>query len=393
MVRRGWARPPWLKDVCGRFAGDVLWGRCVHFGAASVPFAALASALDGWAAGAGEVARDEVLAGLDALNVLLPGVGSGRAGDQGLVLQQLDTALVRIARRRPTVLVIDDLQWADASSLDLLAFLISGFRDQRLAVVATVRDEDRPEGHPVNTWLAEVRRMPGVDDLHLTRLGPQATTEQVAALPGGAVSSEALAARVYERSGGNPYLSELLMRADPLGTSEPGVSVSEALREALLSRWHSLSASARQCTRVLAIGGRPVDLDVLEAVTALADAGWADGATVRESVAEAVTAGVLERPAGSRVWFRHPLIAEVLTSGTRQPPTLPQFTPPTPRRLPSGLPKSRGTSRVITSWLANWQRRFGGLWSPPIRLAWLRGKWSGLNTCHGPCRLWPQVRT
>ena len=82
------------------------------------------------------------------------------------------------------MLVIDDLQWADASSLDLLAFLISGFRDQQLAVVATVRDEDRPESHRLTSWLAEVRRMPSVEEMHLERLGPEGTAAQVAALTG-----------------------------------------------------------------------------------------------------------------------------------------------------------------------------------------------------------------
>jgi DNA-binding CsgD family transcriptional regulator len=312
-----------VREVCGRFAGEVLWGTCVHFGAASVPFTGLASALGGWASGAGDEARNEVFAGLDALRALLPGLGSGEAGDRELVLPQLDTALVRVARRSPTVLVIDDLQWADPSSLDLLAFLISGFHDQRLAVVATVRDEDRPEGHPLNSWLAEVRRLPGVYDLYLERLGPQGTAEQVAALTGGTVPSPALAAGVHARSGGNPYLTELLMREDPLGTSEPGASVSEALREALLSRWHGLSGRARQSTRLLAIGGRPVALDVLETVAALVDPGWVDGPAVRESVAEAVAAGVLERPRGGWVWFRHPLIAEVLTMEMAAPDPAP----------------------------------------------------------------------
>ena len=75
-----------VRGACGRFGGEVLWGTCVHFGAASVPFAALASALDGWAAGAGAPARDEVLAGLDALSALLPGGSSGGAGARALVL-------------------------------------------------------------------------------------------------------------------------------------------------------------------------------------------------------------------------------------------------------------------------------------------------------------------
>ena len=379
-----------VREVCGRFTGEVLWGTCVHFGAASVPFAALASALGSWAASAGDPAGDEVLAGLDALRILLPGMSSGGAGDPGLMLSQLDTALVRIARRRPAVLVIDDLQWADASSLDLLAFLISGFRDQRLAVVATVRDEDRPEGHPLNSWLAEVRRMPGVDDLYLRRLGPDGTAEQVAALAGANVPSAALAARVHARSGGNPYLTELLMRADPYGASEPGTSVSEALREALLSRWHCLSGSARRSTRLLAIGGRPVDLDVLETVAALVDPDWADGLTVRESVAEAMAAGVLERPVGSRVWFRHPLIAELLTS---------EMTAPDPAPIHSAYAKAlAGGPAPEPGDLASHHELAGELaqayqWSlvAADSAASAQGETERLEHLQRACRLWPQV--
>jgi hypothetical protein len=170
-----------VREVLGSFAGEVLWGTCVHFGAASVPFAALISALDRWVAAVDPPVRDEVFAGLDALHALLPSLGAGAVDDRGLVLPQIDSALVRLARRRPTVLVIDDLQWADASSLDLLAFLISGFRDQQLAVVATVRDEDRPESHRLTSWLAEVRRMPSVEEMHLERLGAEGTAAQVAA--------------------------------------------------------------------------------------------------------------------------------------------------------------------------------------------------------------------
>ncbi|MEP7035944.1 MAG: AAA family ATPase [Actinomycetota bacterium] len=379
-----------VRGACGRFGGEVLWGTCVHFGAASVPFAALASALDGWAAGAGAPARDEVLAGLDALSAMLPGVSSGGAGDRELVLPQIDTALRRIARRRPVVLVIDDLQWADPSSLDLLAFLVSGFRDQQLAVVATVRDEDRPEGHPLNAWLADVRRMPGVSELHLERLAPQGTAEQVAALAGVGAVSDALAARVHARSGGNPYLTELLVRTDPTGTSQPGASVPVALREALLSRWHRLSGSAREITRLLAIGGHPVDLDVLQSVAGLVDPGWANGLTVRESVAEAAAAGVLERPEGARVWFRHPLIAEVLAF---------EMSGPDPALVHSAYAKALAVRGALEpGHLASHHELAGELaeafrWSlvAADSAASAQGETERLEHLQRACRLWPQV--
>lgn len=379
-----------VRDVCGRFAGDVLWATCVHFGAASVPFAGLAAALTAWAAAADERARDEVLAGLDALGTVLPGMVAARAGDRELVLPQLDTALVRIAGRRAAVLVVDDLQWADASSLDLLAFLASGFRDQRLAVVATVREEDRPEGHPLNSWLAEVRRMPRVHDLYLERLGPQGTAEQVAALAGGAAPSAAVAARVHARSGGNPYLTELLMRADPLGTSEPTGYVPETLREALLSRWHRLTGPARQSTRLLALGGRPGDLDVLETVAARVHPDWAGGHTVRESVAEAVAAGVLERPRDGRVWFRHPLIAEVLTT---------EMTAPDPALVHSAYAYALATGPCPEPGDLASHHELAGQLSEALRwslvaadaAATAQGQLERLEHLKRACRLWPKV--
>jgi hypothetical protein len=379
-----------VREACRRFDGEVLWGTCVHFGAASVPFAGPTSALGGWACGAGDEARREVFTGLDALSALLPGLGSGEAADRELVLPQLDAALRRVARRSPTVLVIDDLQWADPSSLDLLAFLISGFHDQRLAMVATVREEDRPEGHPLNSWLAEVRRLPGVHDLYLQRLGPQGTAEQVSALTGGTVPSPALVAGVHARSGGNPYLTELLMREDPRGRSAPGGPVSEALREALLSRWHRLSEGARQSTRLLAIGARPVALDVLETVAALVKPRWVDGPAVRESVAEAVAAGVLERPRSGWVWFRHPLIAEVLTTEMTAPDPAPVHAAYAkalavgPRQQPGDLARHHELAGELRE-AFRWSLVAADL------AASAQGEMERLEHLRRACHLWPEV--
>jgi len=55
----------------------------------------------------------------------------------------MDRVVQRIAARQPTVLVVDDLQWAEVSSLDALAYLIAGFQGQTLALVVTIREEDR----------------------------------------------------------------------------------------------------------------------------------------------------------------------------------------------------------------------------------------------------------
>jgi predicted ATPase len=85
----------------------------------------------------------------------------------------------RLADRRPTVMVIDDLQWADRTSLDVLAYLIAGFHEQRLALIATCRDEHRGDGHPLHGWFADMRRMPLFTEIHLERLDLAATETQI----------------------------------------------------------------------------------------------------------------------------------------------------------------------------------------------------------------------
>ena len=86
--------------------------------------------------------------------------------------------------------------------------------------------------------------------------------------------------------------------------------VPEDLARALLEVWYGLSEPAREATRILAIAGRPVLLTRLERACAAIDA--VRSTSVRTAVAEAIGAGVMVRPDAGQVWFRHPLLAEVL---------------------------------------------------------------------------------
>ncbi|TQL59923.1 regulatory LuxR family protein [Oryzihumus leptocrescens] len=305
-----------VSEACTRSSGvQVLSGSCVHFGSASLPFSAVASAVARWLAGVSDKAGAEVLWGLDELTAILPGRGYRPSGELGVLLRQMDQAVRRIAERAPVALVVDDLQWADTSSLDLLAFLLTGMSSVPVAIVATARDEDRPEGHPLNVWLADIRRLPGVGELRLQRLGPDGTAEQIAAMLGTGAATEGFVSQVHERSGGNPYLTELLLRDVSPVAPALSAAVPEALREALLGRWHGLGKAARDASRLLAIGGRPTGSDVLERVNAELSLSPAGGVPdVRSAVAEAVESGVAARVGDGLLWFRHPLIAEVLTA-------------------------------------------------------------------------------
>lgn len=297
-----------VRQACADPQLLVLWGTCVHFGGGSVPYAPIISVLQDWYAGADPAERAEVLADVDELSALWPVLGTRRIAPTSRLIPLIDLVLNRIAERRRTVVVIDDLQWADVASLDVLAYLVTGFRGQRLTVLATCRDEDRADGHPLHGWLADVRRLPGFEEIHLDRLGLDATASQLEQLLG-QPPDLGLAAQVQSTSNGNPYLTELLVQQLSGAESALPATVPEALRDALLAAWHRLSWPARQLVRVLAVGGRPTTLPVLAAVAS--EHGF-DAGKLTECLAEARVGGVLQAGPTDLPWFRHPLLADVL---------------------------------------------------------------------------------
>jgi DNA-binding CsgD family transcriptional regulator len=296
------------REICGDQQLAVLWGSCVHFGGASVPFAPITGILQDWLVRADEAERTELLSGTDGLTTLLPSLGTADGTDTTRLPMLVDLVLNRIAARRPTIVVVDDLQWADVASLDVLSYLIAGFRTQPLILVATCRTEERPEGHPLHSWLADMRRMPHFGEISLKPLDLEAVSTQMAGLLGREPDLE-LVSQVLARSDGNPYLVELMTR-DLSGTETVlPTTVPAALRDALLAAWHGLSDKTRLLTRVLAVGGRPTSPAVLaEVATGIA----AD--LVTPCLIEAQDRGVVET-AGGLWWFRHPLLAEVLYDG------------------------------------------------------------------------------
>jgi DNA-binding CsgD family transcriptional regulator/tetratricopeptide (TPR) repeat protein len=299
------------REICRDQRLNVLWGSCVHFGGASVPFAPLGGALQDWLTRADAAERAEVLAGTEGLTTLLPSLGLTGGADTTRLPMLVDLVLNRIAARRPTVVVVDDLQWADVASLDVLAYLIAGFRAQRLVLIATCRTEERSEGHPLHSWLADMRRMPYFGEFRLDPLDLDATGSQIEGLLGRAPDIE-LVTQVLARSDGNPYLVELMVQDLSGSETTLPATVPVALREALLAAWHALSEETRRVTRILAVGGRPTSMAVL---TEVAAGHGLDAKTITHCLVEAQNRGVVETVGSGISWFRHPLLAEVLYDG------------------------------------------------------------------------------
>jgi DNA-binding CsgD family transcriptional regulator len=278
-----------LRDAGRQSAhlADVLWASCLPLSSLTAPYLPLRSAIRDW-----NVQHD------------VPGPESVDG------LMALDGWLDSLCRRRPVVLVVDDVQWADQSSLDALMYVLAGPARRRLAVLATVRTGEAGDGHPLRRWLADVRRLPRVEELQLGRLDRPATVEQIAGILG-RPPRQSLVDEVYARTRGNAYLTGLLVRAVSPDTAHLPARLPDDLRDAVTRAWHGLTPAGRALMRLVAVAGRPQDAEQLSA--AVAEIG--DGGAVVPLVREAVDGGVLEAGPDARYWFVHPLLAEVLEEG------------------------------------------------------------------------------
>lgn len=259
-----------------------LYGSCLPLTSLSVPFLALRSAV-----------RD-----------LSPhdGPSPPRVTDSTPdVAERVDTWISELCAIRPVILTIDDLQWADQSTLDVLMYLIAGRADRPLLILCTIRTDE--SNFRLQRWLADVRRLPRITELTLAPLDRVATGEQVAALLS-ATPHQSLVEEVYAHTRGNAYLTRLVIAGLPADARHIRADFPDDLRTAVLQSWRQLSPDARQLAQVLAVHGGPISAAALQAVSEVDD--------VEALLMEAVDAHTVDAAPNGTYWFHHPLIAEVL---------------------------------------------------------------------------------
>ncbi|GAA3643599.1 helix-turn-helix transcriptional regulator [Microlunatus ginsengisoli] len=217
-----------------------------------------------------------------------------------------DAWIDRVATDNPVVILLDDLQWADQSTLDVLVYLAAGPRDRNVVVLATVRREGLPSDHPLQRWLADVLRLPRVGQLALTGLDRPGTEAQLAALLR-AAPHQSLVEEVWRTTEGNPYWNRLLVQGlTPDERRLPG-DLPTDLVTAIRRVWSALDEPARDLSSLVAVGGRPISSDDLQRVST--SLGWPE---VLPALRDATRARVLVLGDSNRYWFDHPLTAQVL---------------------------------------------------------------------------------
>ncbi len=286
-----------LADTRDRGALTVC-GRCLEHGGEVRPLSAIAeilAELEPIADGFGIALHPE-------LAPLVTGSGDGEPTALSRWPARLDdqvrSILHDISVRRPLVVAIEDLHWADQTTRGVLVSLLRARGLERVVLVGTYRSDEMHRRHPLLPVLAEIERTIRCERIDLTALPDGDIAELAEAIIGGHVT-ETTARDLSRRCGGNPFYAEEIVAAG-LDRERPPTGV----RHVVLARSQSLGPDAIRCVEAAATLAAPVDPLVLRETSEL------DLDRYQAAVDELCRERFLnETQVGFR--FRHDLVREV----------------------------------------------------------------------------------
>lgn len=254
-------------------------------------------------------------------------VGGGRAGDQFRFIVPICRAWLALSRRQPIVIALDDLQWADPGSLDVIGCLMRMLDDEPLMVIAVVRAEEAGSAdEPVHAWLAEQAGRRTYTTMRLQRLDEADCREVIGRVFGirrsGDIPRRELE-RLYTLTGGNPhFLVETLRHLVAGGAIAPDAAagrwVWKGVRDLSLPETIVTAARAKVARlpeRVRAVVEQASVIGEEFHVATLCRLTGADEAEVERLLSEGVRGGVLSIQGltpGEDCRFQHSILRHVI---------------------------------------------------------------------------------
>jgi DNA-binding SARP family transcriptional activator len=297
---------------------QVLIGRC-HESDSVLPFGPWVDACRGAQLGADE----EVLGALHPsrraeLSRLFPEAGIAGlppTSDSALPLFEGVAQLIEMAAaRRPMVLVLEDMHWADEMSLRLLAFVGRRVPAWPVLLIATGREEELADSALAQRTFEEVSRGPEATSLGLAPLARDDVASIVRALIRSGRDAPTLAhheERIWAMSEGNPLVAVEAMleavregRSAAAGEAEGALSLPERVRQLVGRRLDRLSARSQSVASVAAVIGRRFDFTLVRVASGV------DEGAAAEAVEEMVRHRVL-RAVGTELDFAHDRVRDV----------------------------------------------------------------------------------
>ena len=178
----------------------------------------------------------------------------------------------------PGVLFLDDLQWADAATLDLLAYLARRLNGMSMLLLTAWRTEQTDSVQALKHLSAELGRSGTALRLELSRFNPAQIAELVTAYTGEEQSErQALVRRLYEESEGLPFVAVEYLSALAGQPSSQDWQLPASVRDLLHSRLDGLEPAARQLLSAAAVLGRSFDFETLREASGRSEMESIDG--------------------------------------------------------------------------------------------------------------------
>ena len=248
----------------------------------------------------------------------------GAVASQALLFQQVLDFLMMLAARRPVILLLDDLHWADPASLDLLRFLARALPDARILLVSTYRADVVTRRHPLYMLLPVLVRESRSVRLGLqpfTNLAVHAFVATRYALPPG--DEARLVAYLSRRAEGNPlFTGEVLRTLEESHVLQRGegrwvlgdvsrTPIPTLLKQVIDGRVGRLGEEVRTLLEVAAVIGQDISLSLWAAMSGITED------ALLEAVEPAIAVALLaEAPDNGGLRFSHALVREALYEGT-----------------------------------------------------------------------------
>ena len=289
---------------------------CAHEGEAFLPFGPWVDALR-----AGAVAGDAHSMGALApswrryLGRLLPEIVTEEPPSLGpMEYRQIFEGVARLldamARAQPSLVILEDLHWADEMSLRLLKFVGHRLDEWPLLLAITAREDELADAPALRTALAELESRATVTRLALSPLSRQEALDLVNALAGiePAVTTQTrLRDEIITASEGNPFMIVEMVRAlreEPAISTPPGLTLPERVRTVTARRLERLGTASSRLVDVAAVVGRPFSLSLLWRASGLREP------TVAACVEELVGRRIFH-DLGEQLDFAHHVIQKV----------------------------------------------------------------------------------
>ncbi len=200
--------------------------------------------------------------------------------EQQRLFENILAFFATLSGQKPSLILLEDVHWADQASLALLRHLARRLRSRRVLIIATYREVELDESRPLRETLFTLNRERLASRIKLTRLDRTATGEMLTALLGEA-PTEAFLAGIYHETEGNPFFIEEvckalvesgklhfanghwnLPRADEL-------QLPQSVRVTIQERLAKLPSEQQELLRQAAIIGREFDFETLATASGL----------------------------------------------------------------------------------------------------------------------------